>query len=163
MGLFNAKSRTRIGTGMIICLDPWMIIVLHCILWSVPWKLRTRTFWLSPSLLDLVMGSLPFVAPSSYTLAPCPCTSTVWMSMGKGCLGSCWQCVSSCVWAESKSKLSATCPTWLLPVYAHTNPFTSTSEASTDILQSTLSSVPSLDILVIMSDLNAHVGSDNSS
>ena len=57
----------------------------------------------------------------------------------------------------------------VLSIYAPTNPSNSTSEAAIpseafyDQLQSTLSSVPSSDMLVIMGDFNARVGSDCSS
>ena len=57
----------------------------------------------------------------------------------------------------------------VLSIYAPTNPPNSTSESAGpsgafyDQLQSTLSSVPSSDLLVIMGDFNARVGSDCSS
>ena len=57
----------------------------------------------------------------------------------------------------------------VLSIYAPTNPSNPTSEAALpseafyDQLQSTLSSVPSSDMLVIMGDFNARVGSDCSS
>ena len=57
----------------------------------------------------------------------------------------------------------------VLSIYASTNPPNSTSESAGpsnafyDQLQSTFSSVPASDLLVIMGDFNARVGSDYSS
>ena len=54
-------------------------------------------------------------------------------------------------------------------VYTPTNPSSASSdavsalEACYDQLQSTLSSIPSSNLLVILGDFNAHVGSDHSS